>query len=251
MINIMKSIWYEIIRSKLLINIYLLFVVIMGLIAVLNINTGEKAGASGMITSSPEITYEFPIFILALFVGVICGSDYKDKVGNYEILSGHSRISIFLARSLMGIFVGAVFSTLLCFIPIIAGTIIGGWGNAVAMNDVIIRHAAFFALLTFLIKNQYIMMAFGWVVSMSPTILNGMLAKGNNVYISIFNMGLLNSYDGWKIYNVDPVDGIVNYNSYISTVTSGMVIGTVAASLLMVGFYLFMGYALFRRDELN
>ncbi len=261
MINIMKSIWYEIIRSKLLINIYLLFVGIMGLITVLNINTGEKAGTSGMITSSPEIIYEFPIFILALFVGVICGSDYKDKVGNYEILSGHSRISIFLARSLMGILVGAVFSTLLCFIPIIAGTIIGGWGNAVAMNDVIIRQllmifpmlrlAAFFALLTFLIKNQYIMMAVGWVVSMSPTILNGMLAKGNNVYISIFNMGLLNSYDGWKIYNVDPVDGIVSYNSYIGTVTSGMVIGTVAASLLMVGFYLFMGYALFRRDELN
>ena len=260
--NIMKSIWFEILHSKLLIRIYLLFVVLMGLIAVLNVNAStEEHGASGMLAGNPELTYEFPIFIIALIVGTICGEDYKDKVANYEILSGHSRISIFFARSLMGIIIGAVFSTILCIMPLIVGTIVGGWGNELVLSDVIVRElllffpmlrlAAFFAVLTFLIKNQYIMMAIGFVVCMSPTLLNGMLNHSKSVYVSIFNMALLTNYSGWSIYNVDPKVGIVNYHSYISTVTPGLVIGTIAASLVMTAFYLFMGYALFRRDELN
>lgn len=260
--NIMKSIWFEILHSKLLIRIYVAFVIIMGLIAVLNVNIDtQNTGASGMITDNATIIYEFPVFILALIVGVICGEDYKDKVANYEILSGHSRISIFFARSLMGIIPGAVLATILCFIPLIVGTLVGGWGNELVLSDVIIREfliffpmlrlAAFFALLTFMIKNQYIMMAIGFVVSMFQTILNEMLSYSKSVYVSIFNMGLLMSFDGWSIYNVDPGEGIQYYHSYVSSVSMQLVIGTIVVSLLMTAFYLFMGYALFRRDELN
>lgn len=260
--NIMKSIWFEILHSKLLIRIYVAFVFIMGLIAVLNVNIDtKKTGASGMITDNAAIIYEFPIFILALIVGVICGEDYKDKVANYEILSGHSRKSIFFARSLMGIIPGAVLATILCFIPLIVGTLVGGWGKELVLSDVIIREilmffpmlrlAAFFALLTFLIKNQYIMMAIGFVVSTFQTILNEMLSHSKSVYVSIFNMGLLMNFDGWSIYNVDPASGVVYYNSYVSSVSMQLVIGTIVVSLLMTAFYLFMGYALFRRDELS
>ena len=260
--NIMKSIWFEILHSKLLIRIYVAFVFIMGLIAVLNVNIDtKKTGASGMITDNAAIIYEFPIFILALIVGVICGEDYKDKVANYEILSGHSRKSIFFARSLMGIIPGAVLATILCFIPLIVGTLVGGWGKELVLSDVIIREilmffpmlrlAAFFALLTFLIKNQYIMMAVGFVVSTFQTILNEMLSHSKSVYVSIFNMGLLMNFDGWSIYNVDPASGVVYYNSYVSSVSMQLVVGTIVVSLLMTAFYLFMGYALFRRDELS
>ena len=90
--NIMKSIWFEILHSKLMIKIYVAFIIVMGLIAVLNVNIDtQKTGASGMLASNPELIYQFPIFILALIVGTICGEDYKDKVANYEVLSGHSR----------------------------------------------------------------------------------------------------------------------------------------------------------------
>ena len=260
--NIMRSIWFEILHSKLMIRIYVAFIIIMGLIAVLNVNIDKEAsGASGMLASDPIIIYEFPIFILAFIVGIICGDDYKDKVANYEVLSGHSRKSIFFARTLMGIFVGAVLATILCFIPIIVGTMVGGWGDELLLSDVIIRLslfifpmlrlAAFFALLTFLIKNPYIIMAIGFVVSVTPAFLSGMLSHSQSIYISTFNMGLLTKFDGWSIYNVDPQVGIVKYNSYISSVSPELVIGTIAASLVMTAFYLFMGYALFRRDDLN
>ena len=260
--NIMKSIWYEILHSKFVIRIYLAFIVVMGLMAVLNLNiANNNTGASGMIADTPQLTYEFPIFILALIVGMICGEDYKDKVANYEILSGHSRLSIFLARCLMGIIVGAFFSTLLCIVPLVAGTIVGGWGNALVLGDVIIRElmlffpmlrlAAFFALLTFLIKNPYIMMAIGFVTCMAQSLLGEVLHHTKTIYISLFNMALLTNFEGWSIYNVEPAGGIVTYNSYISTVTPELVIGTIVASMVMTAFYLFMGYALFRRDEIS
>ena len=260
--NIMKSIWFEILHSRLMIRIYVAFIIVIGLFAVLNINIGnQKPGASGMIVDTPQLIYEFPIFILALIVGTICASDYKDKVGNYEILSGHSRISVFFARSLMGIITGALLATILCIVPVIVGIIIGGWGDTLVLGDAItrvlllvfpmLRLAAFFALLSFLIKSEYILMAIGFLVCMSTSLLGEMLSHAKSLYISTFNMGLLMNFDGWSIYNVDPDGGVVKYNSYISALSPGLVIGTILVSLVMTAFYLFMGYALFRRDELN
>ena len=255
--NIMKSIWYEIYHSKLMIRIYILFIFVMGLIGILNSETEAgtyAAGASGMLADVHEITYEFPIFILALIVGIICGEDYK-------VLSGHSRKSIFFARTLMGIIVGSVFATLLCFVPILTAWLKTGWGDSLVFEDVMIRMclmifpmlrlATFFAVLTFLIKNPYIMMAIGFLVSMSPALLSNMLSHSKSIFVSLFNMALLCDYKGWSIYNIDPDVGLVYYNSYESSVSSGLVIGTIVASLVMTAFYLFMGYALFRRDELN
>ena len=262
--NIMKSIWYEIYHSKLMIRIYIVFIFVMGLIGFLNSETERgtySAGASGMLADIHEVTYEFPIFILALIVGIICGEDYKDKVANYEVLSGHSRKSIFFARTLMGIIIGSVFATLLCFVTILTAWLKTGWGDSLVFGDVMIRTclmifpmlrlAAFFAVLTFLIKNPYIIMAIGFITCMSPALLNNMLAHSKSIFVSIFNMALLCDYKGWSIYNIDPSEGIVYYNSYESSVSSGLVIGTIVASLVMTVFYLFMGYALFRRDELN
>jgi len=259
--NIMKSIWYEILRSKMLIRLYIVFVLLMGLIGVLNTGQMQGGHASGMIAENSLVIYEFPVFMLAIIVGIICGEDYKDKVANYEVLSGHSRKSIFFARSFMGILVGSIFSTILCIVPLIAGIIVDGWGGTLVLSDVIVRMlllffpmlrlAAFLAVITFLVKNQYVMMASGFVIMMGCSLLQTVITDSKNIFISIFNMGLLMSFDGWSIYNLDPVKGLVNYNSYISTVTPELVIGTITASLVMTAFYLFMGYALFRRDDLS
>ena len=260
--NIMKSIWFEIRHSKLMIRIYIVLVLFMALVGFLNTGASADLGtASTLVADDPTIAYEFSIFVVALVVGIICGEDYRDKVANYEVLSGHSRKSIFLARSLMGIITAAVLGTLLSFAPMITGIIKAGWGNELLLSDVIARQlllffpflrlAAFLALLTFLIKNPYIMMAVGFVICMASVLLEGMLEHSKSVFISIFNMSLLTSYSGWQIYNLDPVKGIVKYSTYESSLSAELVIGTIVASLLMTGFYLFMGYALFRRDELN
>ncbi len=252
--NIMRSILFEIMHSKMLIRIYLLMVAVMVLVGVLNM---DGKGASEMLASMGEVAYEFSVFILALIVGIICGEDYKDKVAYYEVLSGHSRGSIFLARSLMGITIGAFFSTLYCFVPMIAGIIAGGWGNKLVLGDVIVRQllfffpllrlGAFFAVLTYIIKNQYVMMAVGWLAAFSCAFLAG----HKSFVLSIFNLGLLVKYEGWSLYNLDPNAGIVRYYTYDSSLSPMLITGTVIVSLLMTAFYLALGYGLFRRDELK
>ena len=260
--NIMKSIWFEILHSKMLIRIYIGVIIMMILTGILNVNIEDQlSGASGMLVETPVMTYEFSLFITAIIVGVICGEDYKDKVANYEVLSGHSRISIFLARSLFAIITSSVLAVFLSFIPVITGTIIGGWGGHLEIGDVIVRQlllffpfirfAAFMAVITFLVKNHFVMMASGFFVMMSGTLLIDILHDTQNSYISLFNMNWLVSYKGWSIYNVDPVQGVVDYSSYNSAFTSSMVLQTIFVSLAVAAFYLFMGYALFRRDELN
>ena len=129
------------------------------------------------------------------------------------------------------------------------------------MGDVIVRQLLFFfpfmrlgaflVVLTFLIKNPYIIMAAGFVIGNAGMMLQEMFGIPNSLYISIFNMGLLTEYGGWSIYNIDPGVGVVYYHAYDSSLTIGLVVGTVVVSLVMTAFYLFMGYALFRRDELN
>lgn len=176
--NIMKSIVYDIGRNKLMLRIYILMIAVMGLTTVLNLNVNEGlTGASGMLADNPSISYEFSIFILALVVGTICGSDFKDKVANYEIMSGHSRLSIFLARSLMAIITAGILSTILSFVPILVGSVISGWGDTLDMGNVIVRHillifpymrlAAFLVVVTYLVKSQYIMMAAGFILMMA------------------------------------------------------------------------------------
>jgi hypothetical protein len=214
-----------------------------------------------MIAKTPNLPYTFSIFILAFIVGIVCGEDYRDKVANYELLSGHSRKSIFFARSLMGIIVGAFFTTILCLVPIIAGNVIAGWGSCLDRGDVIARYllfffpflrlGAFFAVLTFLVKNPYVIMAAGFIIGEVNLMIGDMVTHSSSLYISLFNIKLLTEFDDWAIYNIDPVKGIVEYTAYNSSLTSGLVVGTIVVSLLMTGFYLFMGYSLFRRDEMN
>lgn len=260
--NIMKSILYEVLHSKLLIRIYLLFILVQALVGILNINTGSQVPTvSNMVADGGLIAYEFPLFVLALIVGTIVGEDYRDKVANYEVMSGHSRKSIFLARSLMATFLAAFACSVLTFIPMLAGSVFADWGNTLVMRDVVIRYllmffpflrlAAFLTVLTFIIKNNYVVMAVGFGMIFVNSFISEMMKNSKGFFISLFNLKLLTSYDGWNIYNVDPQAGVVNYSSYISSVSTKLVIGTIAVSLLMTAFYLFMGYALFRRDDLN
>ena len=55
--NIMKSIWYEILHSKMMIRIYILFMVIMGLFAVLNVGDSVQKGSCQRNGSRKSITY--------------------------------------------------------------------------------------------------------------------------------------------------------------------------------------------------
>ncbi|MBQ2100254.1 MAG: hypothetical protein II477_04165 [Lachnospiraceae bacterium] len=263
--NIMKSIWYEILRRKTLIVLFFVFIAVMaisGFSATADATLGfERGGVSDMLAAHPWMPYEFPLLFLTIFVGYVCCEDYKDKVANYEILFGHSRKSIYFARSLMAIMIGTILTMLLSFLPLLVGNALAGWGDTLEFSDILLRYlllglpylrlAAFLAMIAFLVKSPYLMIAVGIVISMMIGGLGDMVRHSSSVFLSLFNMIALTEYDGWCNYNIDPTIGTIRYYAYDSSIPAGLVSGTIIASLLMTAFYLFMGYALFRRDELN
>ncbi len=256
--NIMKSIGYDIMHSKMLIRIYIMFVAFMALVTVLNVDSG---GVSAMLAQDAGISFQFSTLLVGIVVGVICGGDFADKVASYEILSGHSRKSIFFARALIAIIIGAILTTTLGFVPIILGNTLFDWGNKLVLSDIILRTfllvfplvrlAAFFVVISFVFKNPYVIIASGFVIMVASDMLSDMTSSGKSCYISTYNMSMLCSYEGWSTYNLDPVKGVVEYYAYNSAVTTSLVLSTIIVSLIMAIFYLFMGYALFRRDEMN
>ena len=257
--NIIKAINFELVRSKSVFIFYSIFAVIMGLIAGLNIE--KDAGTSGMILESPTSVTMFPVFVCAMIVAYICCPDMRDRVSNYEIMSGHSRLKFYLARCFYAVGISALFTTILSFVPMIIGNIFFGWGDKLVLSDVIIRQillffpylrlAAFFVLLSFLVKNEYIVMAAGFITCLAPSIISGIVKTSLNIYISIFNLNLLMDMGGWKIYNISPTKGVITYQVGESMITPGLVIGTIAASVIMAVIYTALGYALFRKNDIN
>ena len=263
--NIMKSIWYEIYHRKTLVILFGAFAALMaitGFSGTADATYGfEQGGVSDMLAAHPWVPYEFPLLFLTIFVGYVCCEDYKDKVANYEILFGHSRKSIYFARSLMAIIVGTILSMLLGFLPLLVGNALAGWGDCLVYEDILLRYlllglpylrlAAFLVMIAFLVKSPYLMIGIGIILSMMIGGLADMVRHSSSVFVSLFNMIALTEYEGWSSYNLDPTVGTIRYYAYNSTIPAGLISGTIIASLFMTAFYLFMGYALFRRDELN
>ena len=263
MINIIKSQIYEITRSRLLILLFFLLAGVNTLITVLNIaeNTFKEATTSAMLSEAQSDTFIFAEFFVISAVGIICGSDFKDKVANYEILNGHSRINVYLARSLFSIILAAILGTILSFVPLISGNIIFGFGARLELKDVILRTAlyifpylrvaAFTVILIFIIKNQYAVMGIAYGIVTINTIFSSTSINHENLLTANFNLNLLADYEGWSVYNISKTEGIVNYASYNSSLPYWAVAGTILISLAVMTVYLVIGYGLFRRDDLN
>ena len=262
--NIIKSVAYELKKTKAIRVTFIIGLLFMLLEGFLNIdtsftdmpqNTGqlvaELSGSNIMILT----------FIAAVLVGYMCGGDFRDKVINYEIMSGHSRAQVFISRFIPAILVGAFLVTVLQFSMMIPGAIMYGWGSTVSLGDVIVRDlllffpimriCAFLVIISFIVKSQYLMMAVGYGMFTFFGLIKQFEINKTDYVTSISNINMLFDYKGWSTYNLDPTLGIVEYTSYNSSVSSGMIIWTIVVSLLVTTFYLFVGYSIFRRDELN
>ncbi len=261
--NIIKSIIYELIKSRVMMILFFLIAAANILVTILNIaeNTFHEATTSAMLSEAKSITFLFAAFFVIATVGIISGSDFKDKVANYELMSGHSRIQVYLARSIFSVFFAALTGTVLSFIPLISGNIIFGFGGRLVLGDVILRTflyffpflrlAAFAVILTFIVKNQYAVMGIGYGIITINTLLSITVSDPENLLTANFNLNLLADYDGWSVYNISKTDGIVNYACYDSSLSIGNVIGTILISIAVMAIYLVIGYGLFRRDDLS
>ena len=256
--NIISSVCYNLRHSKFFFVIYLLTAVMLAFSAMINV---DEKGCGLVIAENGTVYWGLSGFIVALAVGIICDDDHMDKTINYEILSGHSRFSIFMARSLFAILFAASAATVINFVPLAAGTMLKGFGDMLVLKDVIIRQlmcffpylrlAAFFTVICFIIKNSYVVMAAGFLISEIGMALVDILDHGKSIYTGIFNLGLLGDFSAWVIYNLDPANGIIYYGRFKSELEMDVIVGTIVVSLVMTVFYLFMAYGIFRRDDMD
>lgn len=257
--KLIKSILFEVVRSKLLLIIYPLLFALMILLGLIN---APESTVSGMYISDSSLFYTFPLAAVAAIVGIVICPDYRDKVGNYEILSGHSRISVYLSRVLCAIIPAAFLAYILTFLPLVSGIIVAGWGEKLVFSDVLARQllfifpflrlAAFSACLAFVIKNEYVMLATGFVISIGSLSITSLFEEvSSSVFISVYNLNYLMSFDTWSIYNLSPTKGIVKYSSATGAIDPKMIVATITVSSAMTLIYILIGYALFRRSEMN
>lgn len=258
--NLTKSIIYEMLKSKLMLVIYFILAGVMILLGLINVP--EYLCTSGVYVTDPSMMYTFPLFVIAAVVGIVICPDYKDKVANYEVLSGHSRISVYLSRTLCAIVAASLLAFSLTFLPMIAGNIMCGWGDKISFTDALLRQllfifplirlAAFTACLAFIIKNEYVLIGIGAGYVFGSLIISSVFEDvSSSVLISFYNLNYLMSYDKWTIYNITQEMGIVKYTSAVGSIDGKMIIGTIAVSSAMTLIYLIIGYALFRRSEMN
>lgn len=260
--TIIRSQLYQLKRMKFAFVIYLLFVLVVGLTTITMSGSEACVHVEEFMLKNPDFMVSFGMLTIGLWVGYTCGMDFKDKVGNYEVMYGHSRLQVYAGRFIPGCFVSAISATILVFVTFLAGGLFVGFeGGEDTVNLCIrcaltifpyLRMSAFLVCLAFMIRNPYIIMSLGYGLFMAYAATSSLELKLSRLTIgSITNLRGLVDCSGWSIYNLDPAKGIVTYGTFDTGLSVGLVLGTIVSSLVMMGIYFIIGYLFFTKSDLD
>lgn len=141
MINIIKALNYKMIRSidtfvsvGVGILIALMPILMMGGESLRDINGGMYS------QSYLQVMMLIPYLMACILGATAVGMDMGDKTINYEILSGHSRAEVFMARVIVAIGWSVGTTIVVSALPIAIFTIANGWGPNVVFVDVLMQY---------------------------------------------------------------------------------------------------------------
>lgn len=263
MYNIIKSLNYNARRDTVII-IALISILAFPFFALFLVGQIDGGGLDEMTGAVYFIGQLGENFIVAMFVILvvacrICGSDAADKTINYEFLSGHNRASIYWARIAAGILWSVLITMLLFYLPLVVFSAVNGWGQEVDVRDAVIRLclallpamrlSAFLMMLTMILRSAGRGIAMGYGAIMVMVIVTSILGDVMNLDLTwqfAFTnvMSLLTLSNSRNIV----VDGetVVRYESSLST---GMVAGTIIASVVVSLIYTYFAYVLFKKKD--
>ncbi len=256
--NIVKAQFFQIARDKIIKYIVVVTLLMQTLMVILPIllDAVEVSSAGEFFATSGGSLTSFPLFFLILMTAEICGADFIDKTHNYELLSGHKRIEVYLGRILPALLMGGLSALLLAILPVGIYVVLYGWGTKVAVGQVVIRFLLLlfplvrlvceFACLTFLFKNPYVVMGLGYLAFMSTMIITEMI-ESKCVFLGVTNITWVLMVSKWQTYGLG---GDINYIFDAST-SAVMVWGTIAASVFFGLAALGLGYIFFKSDDMN
>lgn len=254
--NIVKAQLYQLKKERLLYIVFVLCCILSG-IAIMNAE-GDCFGERmcGVASTLPQISLAF----LFTAVAVICGRDFMDKTGNYELMTGHTRAEMYAGRAMPAIVVGVVGSMLICVFVFGAGCLWLGFGDAVSLKTVLTRMglmvfpmfrlACEMVFLTFIIRNTYAVMAVGYVyVFFITELLLGISEQPSSYYLGMTNLVKLWDLTAFQTYS--PAHPSLVMTVYDAAIGLADVGATILVSLTAGIIFLILGYHFFKTDDIE
>ena len=220
---------------------------------------GDMTG--GLFAVSAFGTLPIALLIISLvLISRICGWDMNDKTINYEVLSGHSRGQIYFGRVLMSIVYTLVAGIIVMVLPIAVITMIKGWGENVAVYDMLIRALVMLCpyirwmcelvLVVFLVKNSDIALVMGWVMYAVVLIVQMIVYEAADITL-IFPFASINMMSLSEITNtkLELVNGelipVFDAALNASEITNSIVVSIVVAVVCVMA-----GYVVFKKRDM-
>ncbi|MCM1156898.1 MAG: hypothetical protein NC300_01360 [Bacteroidales bacterium] len=257
--NIIKAQIYQLKREKLCYVVFAVIAIMQIVSLIVELGFSDTAVSAGayLAVNGKDIVSTALMFAMVL-TGQICGNDFMDKTGNYELMGGHLRKDIYFGRAVLSIVFGTAGTMLLGIAPVAVFSVINGWGDAVNMGDVavcyllslfpILRVICEFVFISFVIKNAYIVMALGVIIGMGQTAWIELFGNGTLIFLGTGNLYKLFDFSSWSTFTLVGEKEIMIYDAAL---TAGEIIGTVASSVLIGGLFLLLGFLFFEKDDLN
>lgn len=258
--NIIKAQNYQIRGDNLVILVLLAGLLLPTGTLLMDFDISELTGSFFMA----QLGSVLPIclgMVLVILVSRICGWDAGDKTMNYEVLAGHSRAEVYFGRVIMSVIWGLGNGIAMLVLPVLGITVINGWGNNMNLGAAAVRCVLFlfpmlrliceFAMLAFLLRDCYKAMLIGWsffAVSMvGIMVYEGLADTALTVQLVITNMREVIGFGNYKIEYIGGEDILV----YMTGMDASLVLGTILVSLLAGGACLAVGYAVFKKQDMN
>ena len=250
--NIIKAQLYQLRRERIIGIFFLLALFLMGTSIVGEIlddgNTFQ--GCEYILRLGSYHTGIAGIYVV-LLTGIMVGMDFLNRTVNYELMTGHTRIEVFLGRVLPAICIGICCGIILLLIPAVVISLLFGWGNYFTVAQYTLRLLLmifpFFRIicemifLTVMLKNPYVVSAVGYLVNVL-----GMFFPPSNV-LGMSNLNLLCRYSQWEVYTF----GEKSYRIVDAALNGADVVKTVAVSVLIGVLFLTLAYHYLHYDDLN
>lgn len=255
--NIMRALNYQTKRDNVII-IGFCFAFFLQIVAFLgngSAEPGEWNGCSVVVLCS-EI-YPILIGLLPLVITCrICGWDFDDKTINYELLSGHSRYSVFWARVTVSFLWSIVGTAAVIFLPIMGITIAGGWGYGLNAADMALRGLISFfpmfriicvwILMTTLLRSSYKTLLLGYLLFDGTALITVIAEESQKaIHFSVFSLANLMKLLNLSNYTMVYINGedVAVYRTALETseiyssIFVSLAVGTVCLALSCGVFY--------------
>ncbi len=255
--NLIKAQLYQLKKNRILILIFLALCIMQvsgsaGEMAYQNweLSAGGYLAANGLSVLSPVI------LIVTLVTAEVCGADFMDKTGNYELMAGYRRKDIFFSRTVLSVLLSLPAMFLLLLVWAVAAIALGGWGTELSTEAVLARMVLLifpifrlvceFVFLSYVIKNQYIVMGCGLFLFMGNAVLS--IPEHVRMFSSIGSIHELVNFSSWATFRLVDEKEIRIYESAISSFD---VLGIAVISVLAGVLFLWLGYQFYKKDDLH